>query len=88
MTEALTRLRGCAGWSAPLLFVNPDSRRQVFLRRFTIQMTSFTGEANTMSADQTAPVVWNIGYKVSVQSTPADDQAGDACDRRETELKE
>ena len=26
---ALIRLRGCAGWSAPLLFANP--RRQVFL---------------------------------------------------------
>ena len=30
MTKALIRLRGCAGWSAPLLFANP--RRQVFLR--------------------------------------------------------
>ena len=30
-TKALIRLRGCAGWSAPLLFANP--RRQVFSRR-------------------------------------------------------
>ena len=30
-TKALIRLRGCAGWSAPVLFANP--RRQVFLRR-------------------------------------------------------
>ena len=31
ITKVLIRLRGCTGWSAPLLFSNP--RRQVFLRR-------------------------------------------------------
>ena len=31
ITKALIRLRGCAGWSAPVLFANP--LRQVFLRR-------------------------------------------------------
>ena len=31
ITKALIRLRGCAGWSALLLFANP--RRQVFSRR-------------------------------------------------------
>ena len=31
ITKALIRLRGCAGWSAPLLFANPP--RQVFSRR-------------------------------------------------------
>ena len=31
ITKALFRLRGCAGWSAPVLFANPQ--RQVFLRR-------------------------------------------------------
>ena len=31
ITKALIRLRGCAGWSAPVLFAN--HRRQVFLRR-------------------------------------------------------
>ena len=31
ITKALIRLRGCAGWSAHLLFANP--RRQVFSRR-------------------------------------------------------
>ena len=31
ITKALIRLRGCAGWSAPLLIANP--RRQVFSRR-------------------------------------------------------
>ena len=31
MTKALIRLRGCAGWSAPVLFANP--RRQIFSRR-------------------------------------------------------
>ena len=31
MTMALIRLRGCAGWSAPLLFAN--HRRQVFSHR-------------------------------------------------------
>ena len=31
ITKALIRLRGCAGWSAPVLFAN--SRRQVFSRR-------------------------------------------------------
>ena len=30
ITKVLIRLRGCAGWSAPVLFANP--RRQVFLR--------------------------------------------------------
>ena len=31
ITKALIRLRGCAGWSAPVLFANPG--RQVFSRR-------------------------------------------------------
>ena len=31
IAKALIRLRGCAGWSAPLLFAN--SRRQIFSRR-------------------------------------------------------
>ena len=31
ITKVLIRLRGCAGWSAPLLLANP--RRQVFLRQ-------------------------------------------------------
>ena len=31
ITKALIRLRRCAGWSAPVLFVNP--RRHVFLRQ-------------------------------------------------------
>ena len=31
ITKALIRLRGCAGWSAPVLFANP--RRQVFSRQ-------------------------------------------------------
>ena len=31
ITKALISLRGCAGWSAPVLFAN--SRRQVFLRQ-------------------------------------------------------
>ena len=31
ITKALIRLRGCAGWSAPVLFANP--RRQLFSRR-------------------------------------------------------
>ena len=31
ITKAMIRLRGCAGWSAPVLFANP--RRQVFSRR-------------------------------------------------------
>ena len=31
ITKALIRLRGCPGWSAPVLFANP--RRQVFSRR-------------------------------------------------------
>ena len=31
VTKALIRLRGCAGWSAPVLFANPQ--RQVFSRR-------------------------------------------------------
>ena len=26
ITKALIRMRGCAGWSAPLLFKNPEDR--------------------------------------------------------------
>ena len=26
ITKALIRLRGCAGWSAPVLFANPEDR--------------------------------------------------------------
>ena len=37
MTKALIRLRGCAGWSAPVLFENPQ--RQVFSRRGPIIKT-------------------------------------------------
>ena len=37
MTKALNRLRGCAGWSAPVLFANPQ--RQVFSRRGPIIKT-------------------------------------------------
>ena len=36
-TKALIRLRGCAGWSAPVLFANP--RRQVFSRRGRFDVT-------------------------------------------------
>ena len=40
ITKALTSLRRCAGWSAPLLFTN--SRRQVFSRRgpYVIELES------------------------------------------------
>ena len=38
ITKALIRLRGRAGWSAPVLFANP--RRQVFLRRGPFNYTS------------------------------------------------
>ena len=34
--KALIRLRGCAGWSAPLLFANPQ--RQVFSQRGPYKM--------------------------------------------------
>ena len=39
ITKALIRLRGCAGWSAPLLFAN--HRRQVFSRRGPFYDSSF-----------------------------------------------
>ena len=39
ITKAVIRLRGCAGWSAPLLFANP--RRQVFSRRGQNRRTFF-----------------------------------------------
>ena len=38
-TKALIRLRGCAGWSAPVLFATPQ--RQVYSRRGPIQDGSF-----------------------------------------------
>ena len=34
ITKALIRLRGCAGWTVPLLFANPE--RQVFSRRCSL----------------------------------------------------
>ena len=42
ITKALIRLRGCAGWSAPVLFANP--RRQVFSRRGPILTSVFGAE--------------------------------------------
>ena len=36
ITKVLIRLRGCAGWSAPVLFANPE--RQVFLRQAHLKM--------------------------------------------------
>ena len=39
-TRALIRLRGCAGWSAPLLFAT--TRRQVFSRRGPFIVEQFT----------------------------------------------
>ena len=47
ITKALIRLRGCAGWSAPVLFANP--RKQVFSRRgpygiSLLQETSFSSD--------------------------------------------
>ena len=31
--KALTRLRGCAGWSVPLLFVNPEGREFISFKK-------------------------------------------------------
>ena len=39
ITKALISLGGCAGWSAPLLFVNP--RRQGFPRRGPLLFANF-----------------------------------------------
>ena len=39
ITKALIRLRGCAGWSVPVLFANPQ--RQVFSRQGPIRMMWF-----------------------------------------------
>ena len=39
ITKALIRLRGCAGWSAPLLFAN--HQRQVFSGRGPYSMIGF-----------------------------------------------
>ena len=49
ITKALIKLRGCAGWSAPLLFANP--RRHVFLRRGPYDAFQ---KANNKGTDQTA----------------------------------
>ena len=46
ITKALIRLRGCAGWSAPVLFANP--RRQVFSRRGPYESKKTTNK-NTFS---------------------------------------
>ena len=45
ISKALIRLRGCAGWSAPVLFANPQ--RQVFSRRgpFHIVNGLFSGDS-------------------------------------------
>ena len=41
MTKALISLRGCAGWSAPVLFAN--HRRQVFSRQALISLRGCVG---------------------------------------------
>ena len=44
ITKSLIRLRGCAGWSAPLLFAN--LRRQVFLRRGPYNLLELFSKGN------------------------------------------
>ena len=52
MTKALISMRGCAGWSAPLLFANP--RRQVFSRRgpYVTLMDVFSAKLKKLKKDK------------------------------------
>ena len=50
ITKALIRLRGCSGWSAPVLFANP--RRQVFSQRGPYKVYSKTCLKRPLKKDQ------------------------------------
>ena len=56
ITKALIRLRGCGGWSAPVLFASPG--RQVFSRRGPYSKIGYDALqiANNKGTDQTALV--------------------------------
>ena len=54
-TKALIRLRGGAGWSAPVLFANP--RRQVFSRRGPNVSCSMTRRSDAGEARNRGPLV-------------------------------
>ena len=56
ITKALIRLRGCAGWSAPVLFANP--RRQVFSRcgPFDVNLTIMTVIINYQLKQADGPI--------------------------------
>ena len=64
ITKALISLRGCAGWSPPLLFPNP--RRQVFSRQ-SPYMTGYHGILNIHTGLQ---IRVRIGKLFSLVSHP------------------
>ena len=59
ITKALIRLRGCAGWSAPVLFAKP--RRQVFSRRGPYDVRNVKLQLYTKG------LVWSRGESTSVK---------------------
>ena len=66
ITKALIRLRGCAGWSAPLLFEN--LRSQVFSRRGPSRQLahfSFVASKCTMIPDMLIVNVCQKGHSIS-----------------------
>ena len=48
ITKVLIRLRGCAGWSAPLLFANPEDR----VSRIGAQLIRFKQKQNYTSTQR------------------------------------
>ena len=60
ITKALISLRGCAGWSASLLFANP--RRQVFSRRGSILLTRPMCWPHLQISNKCSPMQPNKNY--------------------------
>ena len=67
-TKALIRLRGCAGWSAPVLFLNP--RRHVFSRRGpnNFKMNAMADYGTTCRYSTNSSYCHDISHQTSVQS--------------------
>ena len=69
ISKALIRLRGCAGWSAPVLFANP--RRQVFLATrpnyngYFASLLLYTYTSHNIKPSVTSPCNFNARTRIS-----------------------
>ena len=64
ITKALIRLRGCAGWSAPVLFANP---RQVYSRRGPCDFEQ-CGILTSVGSDETVQLPLSLEPQNGVRS--------------------